>query len=232
MAMKKFRQFPVRFAPAEPSEARRSEQACPKANALNTPDVAVVMAGGQSRRLGRDKAALLVDGMTLLARTIRLAGRFCPLVAVSGRDPAFSGAPAPWFADAYPGLGPLGGVTTALARFGCACLVLSCDLPHMNDPTLVRLLQAWEEREPDTLMTTFEQAETGRIEALVAVYQPEAEPLLRQALHQGRLKLSAAIPRERRHHVVYTWAESRPFFNVNTPEDLAEWRNKQRRANP
>jgi len=190
---------------------------------MNAPDIAVVLAGGQSRRMGQDKAALRLDGQTLLARTIGLAGRFCPMVAVSGRDPAPYGAPGPWFADERPGLGPLGAVMTALARYGRACMVLSCDLPGMDAATLVRLLGAWSRREPDTLITTFVQAETGLMEALVAVYQPEAEALLRQAAWQGHLKLSDAIPRERRNFVVYTPSESRPFFNLNTPADLAAW---------
>lgn len=199
----------------------------PEPGRLITPDVAVVLAGGKSRRMGRDKAAIETDGQSLLARMVALAGTFCPLVVVSGRDPAPYGACAPWFADAWPGLGPLGGVATALTRYGCACLVLGCDLPFLDRETLARLLSAWRGRDEQTLLTAFQQAETGRVETLVAVYQPEAEGPLRRAAGQGRLKLSAAIPKERTCHVLYPQAESLPFFNLNTPADLAVWQSRK-----
>ena len=48
----------------------------------------IILAGGQSRRLGRDKVALRLSGQSLLARTAGLLGKLCPEVYVSGRDPA------------------------------------------------------------------------------------------------------------------------------------------------
>ncbi|MFP5239023.1 MAG: molybdenum cofactor guanylyltransferase [Acidobacteriota bacterium] len=185
------------------------------------PGVAVVLAGGKSRRLGRDKAAVVVDGQPMLARMVRLAGNFCPAVAVSGRDPAPLVQGVPWFLDAQTGLGPLGGIVTALERYGTACLVLSCDLPLLDSATLEILLAAWRSRPKHAVMTTFQQIETGFIEALVAIYEPQAAPLLRRASEEGCRKLSRAIPAALRHVVMYSTADARPFFNVNTPADLA-----------
>jgi molybdopterin-guanine dinucleotide biosynthesis protein A len=190
------------------------------------PEVAVVLAGGKSSRLGQDKAALCIDGKPMLARMIELAGRFCPVVAVSGRDPSAvaPGVPpdVPWFLDEDPGHGPIGGILTALTRFGAPCLVLSCDLPLLDEATLEALLDAWRNRPAHAVMTTFEQAETGFIEALVAVYEPQAAPILRAAMKEGCRKLSRAIPAALRHSVVYSVADGGAFFNVNTPADLAQ----------
>lgn len=189
---------------------------------LPVPGVAVVLAGGKSSRLGRDKAALRVDGTPMLARMVELAGRFCPVVAVSGRDPSAIAPGIPWFLDEDPGHGPIGGILTALTRFGVPCLVLSCDLPRLDEATLETLLSAWRARPPHAVMTTFEQAETGFIEALVAVYEPGAAPLLRAAKEEGCRKLSRAIPAALRHSVVYSVDDGQAFFNVNTPADLAQ----------
>lgn len=158
----------------------------------------------------------------MLARMVELAGRFCPVVAVAGRDPGPLVPAVPWFLDAEPGLGPMGGIITALERFRTPCLVLSCDLPRLGAPTLKKLLEAWRCKPAGAVMTTFEQAETGFIEALVAVYEPEASALLRRANEEGCRKLSRAIPAALRHCVVYRVKDGAPFFNVNTPDDLAE----------
>lgn len=184
------------------------------------PQWAVILAGGKSLRLGQDKAALDVDGKPLLARMVELAERCCANVCVSGRDPAPFGIQVPWCADQTQGLGPIGGIMTALERFATPCLVLSCDLPFLNGSTLRRLLEAWRTKPPHAAMTTFEQAETGFIEALVAVYEPSALPILRTAAANGCFKLSRAIPRELRHCVIYTAEENHPFFNLNTPCEL------------
>jgi molybdenum cofactor guanylyltransferase len=185
-------------------------------------EIAVILAGGKSRRLGQDKAAVLLDGLPMLARMVELARRFCPVVAVSGRDPSPLAPGLTWFLDQEPGIGPMGGIITALERYQKPCLVLSCDLPLLDDSTVERLLVAWRARPSETVLTTFEQAETGFIEALVAVYEPEAAAVLRRAKEEGCRKLSRAIPAALRHCVVYSVRDGRPFFNVNTPVDLAE----------
>lgn len=187
-----------------------------------TTDTAVILAGGKSRRLGRDKAAVELAGQAMLARMVSLARCVCPNVFISGRDPAPLVTDVPWFLDEAPGLGPLGGIITALERFQRACLILSCDLPLLDEATLRTLLAAWRLRPEGSVMTTFEQAETGFIEALVAVYEPQAALLLRRANEEGCRKLSRAIPAAFRHTVVYSVRQGRPFFNVNTPADLAQ----------
>jgi molybdopterin-guanine dinucleotide biosynthesis protein A len=187
-----------------------------------SPGAAVILAGGKSRRLGRDKAAVEVGGRAMLARMVDLSRRFCKVTVVVGRDPAPLVTGVPWFLDDLPEAGPLGGIVTVLERLRVSCLILSCDLPLLDEPTLARLLDAWRARPEGTVMTTYEQAWTGYIEALVAVYQPEAAALLRRAYEQGCRKLSRAIPAALRHCVVYGADESRPFFNLNTPEDLAD----------
>src|SRR5215472_14741130 len=100
-----------------------------------------ILAGGQSRRMGQDKAALLIDGEPLLLRTVRLLRRVTVDLAIIG--PAERGILAPGvpvIPDRWPNCGPLGGIATALqALAGEAVLVVGCDMPFLS-PALLRYL--------------------------------------------------------------------------------------------
>lgn len=196
-------------------------------------DVAgMVLAGGRSRRLGQDKVLLCQDGRTFLARSVELLQRFCATVVVSGRDPSLpdamgqrTGVQASWLPDDVPGIGPMGGIMAGLRQLERPLLVIACDLPLMDEPTLARLLDFHAARPAAALMTTFAQRETGFIESLVAVYEPGALKHLEAASKRGEYKLSNALPRKLRHELPYSRdTEGRVFFNINRPQDLQQLR--------
>ncbi len=180
----------------------------------------IVMAGGLSSRMGEDKRRLSIhdDGKDLLEHTVSLLREYAEAVFVSSRAP--QDAPFPVIPDMVERMGPFGGLYSVLHRLNGPLLVLSCDLPFMDRETLVRLLAARRDRERGTIMTTFQQAETGFIEALVAVYEPACLPWFQMARDRGIRKISDVIPAGLRTHVPYTQAEALPFFNVNYPADL------------
>jgi len=190
----------------------------------------VVLAGGKSSRFGRDKARLSFCGQPLLRRVAERLGRVTGEVLVSGRDPADCGLGVPWLPDALPGFGPASGVLTVLAAVGRPCLVVSCDLPFLDEATLVRLLTAWRHRPRHVLMTTFRIVETGYVESLVAVYEPGGVPLLRESLARGEPRLSGIFSEDVRLHIDYS-REDRPvaraFFNINSPPDLMRARSME-----
>ena len=106
----------------------------------------VVLAGGRSSRMGRDKARLRLDGRTLLRRALRLLATRCSEVMVSGRAvPGLVSIP-----DLHPGLGPTGGIASARAWArrhaapGEAPLLLfvPLDMPGLRPEDLDRLLAA------------------------------------------------------------------------------------------
>lgn len=190
----------------------------------------VVLAGGKSTRLGQDKADIVFSGITLLDRAVKLLKGHCSTVCVVGRSSPLDctgserGAGhggVSWVMDMVTGHGPAGGVATALKVLHRPCLVLSCDLPLMDGSTLQRLIKARNERPQGALMTAFMQVETGYIEALVAIYEMEALPLLEAALEKGQFQLNRIVPEARRHHLPYSRDEAVPFFNVNHPAELS-----------
>lgn len=201
----------------------------------------MLLAGGKSTRLGRDKVLERVEGQTLLARSLGLLRQVCRQVVVSGRDPSIlAGESAlvratPWLPDDQPGRGPMGGIATCLRARGPRggpVLALACDLPFLDRETLDRLVWERAHRAPGTVMTTYFQPATGYIESLVAIYEPEALPLLEAAMADGGYKLSRAVPPALRHHIPYDPEAAQVFFNINFPADLALLRRVHAAAPP
>ncbi|NLW82131.1 MAG: molybdenum cofactor guanylyltransferase [Desulfovibrionales bacterium] len=187
----------------------------------------VVLAGGQSSRLGQDKTAVLHGGQTLLERSAALLGRHCEEVYISCRHPETMPLPLPVIVDVTERMGPVGGIITALRRLGGPLLVLACDLPFMEDSVVRQLLQAHAKRPPHCVMTTWEQGGTGFIEALVAIYEDGALPHLEQGVARGVFKLSRLIPPSLRHTITYAENDGKFFFNVNYPHDLRKLDNSE-----
>ena len=157
-----------------------------------TPFAAVLLAGGQSRRMGRDKALLeLPDGCRLWERQWQVLGALEPaerFVSGSWRE----GFPAdlPWLADEFPGCGPLAGIAAALqAMRSPRLVVLAVDLPAMSVDFLRGLLQG-----SDSTGVVPQRAD-GFFDPLAAVYpeaavKPAVERLRTQvlALQAGQLR--------------------------------------------
>jgi molybdopterin-guanine dinucleotide biosynthesis protein A len=106
--------------------------------------VGIVLAGGRSSRMGRDKADVeWRPGQTLLARAVALAeAAGCAHVIVSGNRPGYDHV-----VDRSPGAGPLGGIESVLAERretldGRLLLVVPLDMPMLTRATLTRLLEA------------------------------------------------------------------------------------------
>lgn len=182
----------------------------------------IVLAGGKSSRLGRDKARVVVNGQTLLERTLFLAGEFCARVYCVGRDIEGLESKTLWMLDEIPGIGPMGGIITALKRLDCPCLVLACDLPKLDRSIIKRLIEHRNNRGRDKYITTYFRKGTGFIEALVSIYEPESLDMLVASIKQGCYQLSRAIPYEYRCHIAYGPDQEKYFFNVNYPHDLSK----------
>ncbi len=180
---------------------------------------AVVLAGGKSTRMGQDKTRVRVNGRTLVQHMVDLAGIFCSKIYVVGQNPELEPRVG-WMLDEIPGIGPMGGIITALNRLNSPCLVLACDLPCLEERLLSRLLMHREKKDTLHCLTTFCQEHTAYIETLVAVYETDSLDLLLASYRRGCYKLSRAIPENRRLHVPYAPEEKRFFFNVNYPDEL------------
>jgi molybdenum cofactor guanylyltransferase len=189
--------------------------------------VGVVLAGGDSRRLGSDKALLeiLVDGVpiALPALAAQRLSTVCAEVAVADRGRQLvPGLPS--LLDG-PGRGPAAGILGAAAAYpDRPLLVLACDLPRIPAALLAELAS----REGfDWVVPRW----NGRVEPLCALYGPAALAALAERAGRGLLALYGLTAEP---SLVIRYFEGdkldrfgRPeevFFNLNTPEDLGQMR--------
>ena len=94
---------------------------------------AAILAGGQSSRMGRDKALLPFNGAPLIAHIAQiLAPIFPQIIVVTANAHIAAAADLPAVADTFAGRGPLGGIHAALAHFGEPTFVVACDMPYLS----------------------------------------------------------------------------------------------------
>ncbi|MDP1996772.1 MAG: molybdenum cofactor guanylyltransferase [Gallionella sp.] len=103
---------------------------------------AIIMAGGDSQRMGTDKASLLLDGQTLLQSVMATMQQLFPQVIVSVRRPR-AGIDLPQVCDEQPDGGPLAGLTASLGKIDTPwAFAVACDMPFVV-PELVELLAGY-----------------------------------------------------------------------------------------
>lgn len=181
----------------------------------------LILAGGASSRMRRDKALLTYQGRSQLERVYELAARHVSPVFVSVRagqttDPARSHRPL--IVDAIDGGGPIVGIRSAFARAPhAAWLVLACDLPFLTDAALEVLLDS---RDPARLATAYRSAHDGLPEPLCAIWEPAAAAALAAYDAEGRscprkFLIGADVK-------LLDPQDPRALDNVNTPEEYTE----------
>jgi len=177
-----------------------------------------VLAGGMSRRMGRDKALLPFRGRTLIEHVAGAVREAAGSAVLVGPPERYARLGFPVVADERPGMGPLGGIVTALgvARSGWI-LAAACDLPGLTGPFLSEMLARWREQAGDA--DCFVPQSSGGVEPLCAVWRVAALPRLRCALNERRLKMKEVIGKLNAR--VWPVADARWFRNVNTPLDWA-----------
>jgi molybdopterin-guanine dinucleotide biosynthesis protein A len=184
-----------------------------------------VLAGGESTRMGRDKALLELGGEPLLVRTARLAGTVVGKQAVViGPAELYRNLKLAVVEDDWPGAGPLGGIATALRVSQAEWnLVVACDLPYLTQPWLEFLVaRARQSRADAVLPINFNGAEP-----LCAMYHKNCEFALRSALENGIRKVTEGLARVRLERIEpEEWrefdADGSLFKNMNSPADYEE----------
>ena len=185
----------------------------------------VILAGGLSRRLGRDKAVEPVGGQPPIQRVIQRVEQVCQeiVVVVADQDRAAALPLGPQHRvalDRYPGTGSLGGIYSGLdAASNQWTLVVACDMPFLNLSLFRRMLALREDA--DAVVPVVE----GRPEPTHALYSKACLPFIEPRLIAGDLKISGFYDQVRvcylpEEDVAALDPEFLSFFNVNTPEDL------------
>ncbi len=162
------------------------------ARAREVPLYGLVLAGGESRRMGRDKATIPHGDLTQAEHAFSLLDERCDQTYLSCRRGQWEGDTAgealrrlPRIFDKFSGAGPISGILSAVLEHpGAAWWVLPCDMPDLSSAMLCRLLRA---RDPFKTATAFRAARDDRPEPLCAIYEPKARTRL-LTLDRGMLR--------------------------------------------
>jgi len=176
----------------------------------------VILAGGRSSRMGRDKALLEVDGVPLFERVLAAMTPLFSTLVIAGDRPDLARPGLPCIPDRYPG-SALGGLHAALAAAQTPWIfVAACDMPY-PDPELIR--QILRERHGHDVVVP--RTETG-LEPLFALYGKGCLAPMEAMLSEGRCRIYDFYDEVRVR--VLTEAElpdgaGKAFVNINTPGD-------------
>lgn len=206
----------------------------------------IILCGGSSRRMGRDKALLTVGGQRLLDLVAATLGQVADdLIVVASQVEAYQGRGWRVVSDAFPGAGSLGGLYSGLraAHFPYA-ITVAVDMPFLNPAVLrylARVARGWDavipRINPERLtghpgrnrhMNTARDAD---LQPLHAVYHRRVADTIRRCIQDNDLRMISFLPLVRVRLVTYEEVarfdpEGLSFFNANTPE---EWQAARER---
>ncbi|MFW0784612.1 molybdenum cofactor guanylyltransferase [Gordonia sp. CPCC 206044] len=185
----------------------------------------IVLAGGRSRRMGRDKAAMDWAGEPMLARVVRVVGERCtPVLVVAAEESAAyrslygtGGPPAVWVTDEQPGAGPLGGLAVGLAHAAQAgarwAFVCATDMPLIEAGLIDELLRGVTASAQAVIVNDAE-----RDHPMAGLYRTDAADVIAGLTATGERRMMAALDAL----ATYRVSVSNPEWltNVNAPEDL------------
>jgi len=185
-----------------------------------------VQAGGQSSRMGEDKALKTFLERPLIQRVIdRLASIADEVIVTTNRPEDYAFLNVPLFPDLKPGRGALGGLYTAIASAKHPLVaVVACDMPFASANLLEAESSLLLEEEVDVVIPRSDEG----YEPLHAVYRRETcLPAIDAAIEADQWKVVSWFPQVKVH--VLTFDEIKrydllglAFWNVNTPEEFAE----------
>jgi len=183
-----------------------------------------ILAGGESSRMGRDKALLELSGEALIVRTARLVESASERCTVVGDSVRLEGFELDVIEDEFPGAGPLGGIATALRSSEVEWnLIVACDLPYLTREWLEFLIEHAVQSDSDAVLPMNQRG----AEPLCAMYHKRAESAIRAALDRGVRKVTDALADVRIKFIEPSqWkgfdSEGLLFKNMNSPADYEE----------
>ncbi len=185
-------------------------------------DVAgVILAGGKSRRYGMNKALVKIDGISLIERVIRvLEPLFRDLILITNTPDEYAHLRLPMYGDLIKGLGPIGGIYTALSNIPHeAGFFVACDMPLLSQTLISHMVEV--RGNFDVVVPRI----SGRMETLHALYGKGCLSSIKRQIDSREYQIIRIFKEV---HVQYMEEEEirkfdsdlKSFINVNRPEEL------------
>lgn len=184
----------------------------------------VILAGGASSRMGRNKALLKIGGQFLVERVYAgIAALFHDVILVTNTPDIYAFIPCPKVLDIYPGAGSIAGLHAGLDASGTEHIfAVACDMPFLN-AELIRFL-CNDAEEYDAVVPV---DRSGRLEPLHALYAKTALIAMQESIELGDRSIVNLLDRVTTRMVPndlfqYIPGAEESFRNLNTPEEYVE----------
>lgn len=175
----------------------------------------LVLAGGESRRMGQDKGNIKYHSIPQREYVASLLQKFTSDVYISVHPQRQIESTFPLLGDTFLDLGPMSGVLSAFRHDpDCAWIVAACDMALLDEEIIRELV---ESREPSMTATCFYDPLTDLPEPLLTIWEPQAYKILLNALSEGFSCLRHALINHDAHVIRTT--NSFKIRNANTPEE-------------
>jgi molybdopterin-guanine dinucleotide biosynthesis protein A len=185
--------------------------------------IGTVLAGGKSRRFGRNKAVEIFEGERLIERQVRTLRSVFPEVMIVANTPElYLDLNVTTVADVVPGRGPLGGIYTGLLfAQGDSIFVTACDMPFLQLAVIRRMVDLFPGH--DVVVPRLGEY----LEPLHGIYSPRCLPHIKRMLDREELQVIRFFPSLKVAHldeeeILRLDPAGLSFFNINTPEDMAK----------
>ncbi len=189
---------------------------------------AFILAGGESSRMGRDKALLELDGVPMIVRMMRLVEAVVGRATIVGDAESYQRLALNAISDDWPGAGPLGAIATALRASDCGWnLIVACDLPYLTREWLEFLIDRAIRSNADAVLPMNDRG----AEPLCAMYAKTCEAAIWLALDRGVRKVTHSLAHLRIEYLIpEEWrafdSDGLLFKNMNSPQDYEQARNR------
>ena len=175
----------------------------------------IVLAGGQSRRMGSDKAMLEFRGKKLIEFSLAVMQEVAGTTIISANHGLFNSLADAVVADTHTGIGPLGGLEAGLRVSRTRVnLVAPCDTPFLSVVVLRHILDYVE-----TYDAVVPISADGKIEPLTAYYSRDVLPVIERQIKQGDYKMQHLLQNIRTKYLLIDG--SHVLKNMNTPDDFS-----------
>ncbi len=188
----------------------------------------VILAGGRSRRYGRNKALVKIDGVPLIERVIKvMRSVFQNLILVTNTPDEYSYLKIPMYEDLIKGLGPLGGIFTGLSVISDdAGFFVACDMPSLNRELICYMVE--KRKRFDAVIPRV----SWKMETLHAIYSKVCLPQIRRLidLHEYqvfRFFSEVSIRYIDEDELRSVDPELRSFFNINSPQEVVNYKENR-----
>ena len=183
----------------------------------------LVLTGGFSKRMGKDKAFLNFNGKPQFVYLFELLKPFCKEVFLSCRaeQSVQLGDHYPQIFDLHDGIGPMNGLLSFFDQNPSkACLIVACDMPFVDEKVIRYLIK---NRQPEMFATAY-KSKNELPEPLLTIWEPKSYDKLQSAFQKNTFSLRDILKKEK--CLLLQTIDDKTLLNINNPDELDTVLNK------